>query len=399
MNQKKMISAEIIADSKNIQGDRITTFILTFPRFILAELNTHRVFSKNSASSRAIPFEKMVQNIIDDPFIPIAFQKSHKGMQGNEYWKDSDILQVTEDSTMPANTHFKNEWLAARDAAVLSAKHMHEMGLTKQLCNRILEPFAWHTVILSGTEFENFFKLRGPKYKSHPHVKVTDKFTITSNAHSYHKTKESWMRNYALNEESNVASGFTIPATPLEWLKHNVGASEIHMMALAEAMHTEYEKSEPKLLRPRELHIPFGNNLDYDKILWNCIQNYKKEFPNEDPINDSHSWDIQGVAAKIAIARCARVSYLNFEGKDDYNADLKLYDRLKKMQHFSPFEHVARAMTEDEYESHRRGKHTLVEMDYYDLEEKIYLHRDGDDGWCRNFKGFIQERVLIDGDD
>ena len=54
----KKIEAKIVADSINPQGDRITTYLLTFPRFILAELNTHRVFSKNSASSRAIPFEK-----------------------------------------------------------------------------------------------------------------------------------------------------------------------------------------------------------------------------------------------------------------------------------------------------------------------------------------------------
>ena len=63
MQNTKKISAQIIADSVNTQGDRITTYILTFPRFILAELNTHRMFSRNSASSRAIPFEKMVKMV------------------------------------------------------------------------------------------------------------------------------------------------------------------------------------------------------------------------------------------------------------------------------------------------------------------------------------------------
>ena len=73
MNKK--ISAEIIADSINTFGDRITTYLLTYPRFIHAELMTHRMFSRNSASSRAIPFKRMLQMVEEDPFIPIAWQK------------------------------------------------------------------------------------------------------------------------------------------------------------------------------------------------------------------------------------------------------------------------------------------------------------------------------------
>ena len=71
----KKIEAKIITDSISPQGNRITTFLLTYPRFIHSELMTHRVFSRNSASSRAIPFEKMVKMIEEDPFIPIAWQK------------------------------------------------------------------------------------------------------------------------------------------------------------------------------------------------------------------------------------------------------------------------------------------------------------------------------------
>lgn len=72
---KRKISAKIIADSISPQGNRITSFILTYPRFIHAELMTHRMFSRNSASSRAIPFAKMVKMVQKDPFIPIAWQK------------------------------------------------------------------------------------------------------------------------------------------------------------------------------------------------------------------------------------------------------------------------------------------------------------------------------------
>ena len=81
---------EIVADSINSNNNRLTTFLITYPRIIHSELMTHRVFSRNSASSRAIPFEKMVKMVEDDPFIPIAWQKNHPGMQGTEYLSKTD---------------------------------------------------------------------------------------------------------------------------------------------------------------------------------------------------------------------------------------------------------------------------------------------------------------------
>lgn len=166
MNKNK-ISAEIIADSKDSRGNRITTFVLTFPRFILAELNTHRLFSRNSASSRAIPFEKMVKMVEEDPFIPIAWQKDHKGMQGSEYITHLEHLDLR-----------KKQWILARDYAIEMATSMnHKLetfggdiiddgsGVTKQICNRLLEPFMWHKVICTFTEGENFFNLRCPNYE------------------------------------------------------------------------------------------------------------------------------------------------------------------------------------------------------------------------------------------
>ena len=74
MNQTK-IKAEIVADSINQQGDRLTSLLITFPRILLSEVNTHRMLSKNTSSSRAIPFHKMVESVKNDPFIPIAWQK------------------------------------------------------------------------------------------------------------------------------------------------------------------------------------------------------------------------------------------------------------------------------------------------------------------------------------
>jgi thymidylate synthase ThyX len=148
-----MIQAKVIADSKNEYGNRITTMVVTMPRFILAEFNTHRMFSRNSASSRAIPFEKMVKSVMENPFIPIAWQKDHKGMQGTEYFTNAESIGLV------------SSWLFARDKAVKSAKSLAYDGVTKQLCNRLLEPFMWHTVIVTASEYFNFFALRCPNYE------------------------------------------------------------------------------------------------------------------------------------------------------------------------------------------------------------------------------------------
>jgi len=194
-----MIQAKIIADSKNQKGDRITTFILTFPRIILAELNTHRMFSRNSASSRAIPFEKMVESVERNPFIPIAWQKDHKGMQGMEYHHDSNILE--------------DIWLEARDEAIRAATSLNtgvyknnmvfkgesDYGhrVTKQLCNRLLEPFMWHTVILTATEFENFFNLRCPQYEDEMGKSYRSKRDFYTKSLD---PTESWMEDSNSNE-------------------------------------------------------------------------------------------------------------------------------------------------------------------------------------------------------
>ena len=154
---------EIIADSISPQGNRLITYKVTYPRIIHAEMCRHRMLSRNTASSRAIPFAKMVKDVEEHPFVPIAFQKPHSGMQGNEYYDHT----LKEEPGGLDYTNLPRRWLRTRDTAVSMAKELAEsqnMPVTKQLCNRLLEPFLWHTEIITGTEWENFFKLRCPLY-------------------------------------------------------------------------------------------------------------------------------------------------------------------------------------------------------------------------------------------
>lgn len=139
---------QILADSISDVGVRLTTVELTYPRFVHAEFMTHRVFSRNSASSRAIPVEKLIQRVIDDPVIPVYWGRNKSGMQA-----EVELEGEEKEAAIRA-------WLDARDSAVAQAARLKDMKIHKQLVNRLIEPWMWITVIATGTEFGNFFNLR-----------------------------------------------------------------------------------------------------------------------------------------------------------------------------------------------------------------------------------------------
>jgi len=362
------IHAEIIADSVNEYGNRITTFVLTYPRFIHAELLTHRLFSRNAASSRAIPASKMIKDIKEDPFIPVAWQKAHSGMQGTEYETDLATIEGIE-----------LEWLDAKDQAIKYATRLNNMEVTKQLVNRILELYQWYTCIVTATELDNFFELRCPQYEV-----FGGKYKSKKQALAHIDKIEYGLLGSDVNEVRNF--------TELDWLKRNKGQGEIHISLLAEAMWDARNESKPKQLKAGKWHIPFGDKMDEGKL--GVTLEHLGEVRHESQVEDIHK-------VKIATARCARVSYMNFEGKDDYEADIKLYDRLLSMRHMSPFEHCARAMSEKEYIYNVQGKvevGSIMSQDgdcvplFYDEVDKS----DPTQGWSGNFRGFVQLRKEIE---
>ena len=142
------ITAKVICDSQPKTGTRIITLELEYPRFIHSEFMTHRMFSRNASSSRAIPIMKMIQAVIDNPAMPIHWGKNQAGMQAREQLEDRYQLQA------------QLLWKAARDSAVEHAKTMLALGAHKQIVNRILEPFTHIRVIVTATNFANFFALR-----------------------------------------------------------------------------------------------------------------------------------------------------------------------------------------------------------------------------------------------
>lgn len=145
---KSDFNAEVLADSISPDGIRLITFEVTFPRFILAEFNTHRMLSRNSASSRAIPTEKLIERVRENPFIPLTFNKRVKGMGVGEALDEVKQAQA------------RAWWRGSAMEACERAQGLMEYGIDKSRANRLLEPFMWHTAIVSATEWDNFFALR-----------------------------------------------------------------------------------------------------------------------------------------------------------------------------------------------------------------------------------------------
>lgn len=142
------ISVRVIADSINPFGDRISTLEGVFNRYLLAEFNTHRMMSRNSASSRAIPVKRMLAQVLWDPATPIHWGTNRPGMQARDEltgWRRWLCRRI---------------FLLARFPILLLVWILSKLGLHKQVVNRLLEPWVWHTLVFTATDFRNFFKLR-----------------------------------------------------------------------------------------------------------------------------------------------------------------------------------------------------------------------------------------------
>lgn len=142
------ITAKVICDSISEAGQRIVTFEIEYPRFILAELNTHKVLEKNSSSSRAIPIIRMIEQIESNMAMPLYWGKAKSGMQA-----DGEVDDLTKQM---AKTSWLGEFQSAKEIAIW----MDDMFIHKQIANRLLEPFQMMKTVITGTDWDNFFNLR-----------------------------------------------------------------------------------------------------------------------------------------------------------------------------------------------------------------------------------------------
>lgn len=269
------IEVEIKAHSINPDGQEILTALLTMPRYALAEFNTHRLFSRNAASSRALPVTKLRAIASEDPQMPFIWGKNQRGMQS------FDLVDLG--NATIADALWRQ---GGKDMAELS-RRLEELGLHKQWANRPMEAFLPVTVLMTTTELGNFFNLRA------------------------------------------------------------------HMMALPDFGQLAYlllwhhHRSVPVQKKWGEWHMPFAEHLPKTSdIVTGLVTSLNAGGLKLDGLYTSDGnvtyYQLLG-ALKIATARCARLSYLTFDGMIDMQQDFRLHDDLAKNGHWSPFEHCAMA--------------------------------------------------------
>lgn len=162
------ITAKVIADSVGPCNPRLTTLQLRYPKFIHGEFMTHRVFSRNASSSRAIPVERLIKDVIEDPVYPSFWGKNQPGMQAKEEHNgliDLEVEEFYESKPEEPDSGFRpatrmQAWDWARGQAIDAAKAFSKAGYHKQIINRLLEPFCHINVVVTATEWSNFFALR-----------------------------------------------------------------------------------------------------------------------------------------------------------------------------------------------------------------------------------------------
>ena len=147
-NRETSIKATVICDSISEQGVRLTTFEIEYPRIVMSEFNTMRAISKNSSSSRAIPVSKMLEHTQNINLKPIYFGSKKSGMQAGDELDGNDLSNA------------KLLWEAALFDAITWATELDELGVAKEVCNRLVEPFQLVKVVCTATDWDNFFNLR-----------------------------------------------------------------------------------------------------------------------------------------------------------------------------------------------------------------------------------------------
>lgn len=258
------ITAKIIADSISPSGIRLTTFELEYPRFIHAEVRTHRMFSSNAQSSRAVPVGRSLEQAI---ISPVTWGKNKSGMSSDESLSKDQINIVA------------YYWNAAARACQDFAERMAKEGLHKQWANRCLEWFSPIKVVVTATEWDNFF-----------------------------------------------------------WLRIDPEAAQPEIVELATKMKNAMDESKPQPLQPGEWHLPYIEiGIDDQAAIQYYVNDPESEYATH---TGKVEIDLE-TAKKISASCCAQVSYRKLD--TSIEKALAIYEKLfsGSKPHLSPVEHLA----------------------------------------------------------
>lgn len=281
---KGNIVARIVADSvSSVNGKRITTYELEYHRYIHSEFMTHRMFSRNAASSRAIPVSKMLENVRTAPAIPIHWGANKAGMQAGDECENK-VQLFGGQHWNPVSR--ERAWQVAMLEACQSSENFSDAGYHKQIVNRITEPYQMMKVVCTATEYENFF----------------------------------WLRNHE--------------------------AAQPEIAELARCMWEAREQSEPNILEPGAWHTPYYEegywHPDYSSERYAGVgPHYGKDY-----VVDFYGNTLKE-ALMISSSCCAQVSYRKLDDSLDKAIDIYDKLLASDRKHASPFEHSACPMPED----------------------------------------------------
>ena len=352
-----MIEAKVILDSVAPNGVRITTFELLYPRLIHAELMTHREFSRNAASSRAIPTPKKIERIRKDCAMPSEWGVNQKGMQAGKpldeplaayarrVWSDAmeNALQSAEAlcGLRCAECYLMPERCICNGRTVL-------LDLHKQVANRVLEPFDHIVTVLTTTKLKNHWKLRlevGPDGR--PMADPT-----------YFELATKWK--------------------------------------------AAYDASTPVSCPVDSWHLPYVNMAeDCEAVKQYCDSGefVKIHYP---------SMLLLPILKMVSVGRCARTSYMR-QGEGDISENVKLHDRLHKSGHWSPFEHQATPIGGFTIEGHERidpeawecqwcGGNATAKIIFFNQTGRVCMRCAQGHVTSGNFHGWAQYRKEFPGE-
>lgn len=332
------ITVEVAAYSMNSEGTRFAaSFIFEYPRFIHAELMTHRVFSRNAASSRAVPVKTLVDMVYNRPAMPTHWGKNQPGMSASE--ECNNPVEVLPNVFLPR----EQAWQYGASFAGNLALAFDAAGYHKQIVNRLTEPFQRFRVMVTTTELDNFLHLR------------------------YHKDAQP--------EIQKVAQGV---ANLLQYVDDGLE------MALGVA--------EAEILYPGEWHTPY---VEHERDENGSLLYYVEE---EDEYSSSvKKYLTLQEALKISSSCSAQISYRKLD--DSLEKAINVYDRLveSKPVHASPFEHQCTPMeifkVEMNFNDHK-GDDIISAL--FQHPGVTHVDKYGN-VWSGNYRGFIQHRQMIEG--
>jgi len=310
-NSMSKISAEVITHSIGPNGVEIFTILALYPRYIHSEVLRHRNISHSVASSRAIPAAKLMEQVKHDPAMPVLWPKEHHGMQGTEVFPDMDIV-------------INSGWNCARRDAIAHSDSLSESGLSKQLTNRLIEPWVMCRDVMTFTkpQIKGFFTLR------HPWRQVGTRATCSACSDTFDSKIVKIQKSATTCMSCGAESMTYTPITEWEDEVNLKFPAEYNIQQLAIEIKRAMDASVPASLAEGEYHLPFMENTV-------CTMN---------GLGGSLTLE-QGI--KVSAARCAMTSYNTNKGRS-IEMELDLADRLMKDHHWSPFEHQAMAISNDE---------------------------------------------------